>query len=184
MDIPIKLKACEKAALSHLNKIAPELYKEKNPGFRWAASMAAQRDNVEWVKISRLRIEDLISAKEFEDDDKSISHLTIEDQDFETLRTTMNEYFGMSKGVQKAFLARTIIKWGMSELNRESRLSAYSKLITESQNKLSDADALKIFADLILDDVEVDQFKKKTKEELISLLTRYRDEINKRGGTK
>ena len=31
MDIPIKLKAYEKAAINHINKKAPELYQEKNP---------------------------------------------------------------------------------------------------------------------------------------------------------
>ncbi len=110
MDIPIKLKACEKAALNHLNKIAPELYQEKNPGFRWTASIAAKRDNVNWEQISKIRIENRVTAGGFEDDEKSISHLTIDDKDFERLRLIMNEYFGLSKGVQKAFLARTIIK--------------------------------------------------------------------------
>ena len=180
MDIPIKLKAGEKAALNHLNQIAPELYQEKNPGFRWVANMAAKRDDIDWERISKRRIEDRLSSGDFKDDEKNISHLTIDDKDFERLKSNMNKCFDVRKGVQKAFIVRSVIKWGMDELSQIARLSAYSNLMRVNKRTLSNADALKIFADLLLDETEIDPLKKRTKEELIALLTRYHNELLKR----
>lgn len=49
----------------------------------------------------------------------------------------MDQQLGMSRGVQKAFLARAVIKWGMTELERQSRLTSYSKLINTEEQDLS-----------------------------------------------
>lgn len=175
MDIPIKLKAYEKAAINHINKKAPELYQEKNPGFRWAANMAAQRTGINWEKVSKERIEDLISADGFADDDTSISHLTIDDQDFEKLKEVMDQQLGMSRGVQKAFLARAVIKWGMTELERESRLTSYSKLINTREQDFSNTDALKLCVDLFCDSLEVNKEKEMCKRRLRRFFLRIRE---------
>ena len=181
MDIPIKLKAHEKAAINHINKKAPELYKEKNPGFRWAANMAAQRNEVDWEQVSKVRIENLISADGFTDDDSSISHLTIDDQDFEKLKADMDQQFGMTRGVQKAFLARTVIKWGMTELERQLRLMRYSELIKNSEMKMSNVDALRLCVDLFCDTEEVDQEKRNVQEEIKKILVAYQKKLSERG---
>ena len=181
MDIPIKLKAYEKAAINHINKKAPELYQEKNPGFRWAANMAAQRTGINWEKVSKERIEDLISADGFADDDSSISHLTIDDQDFEKLKAEMDQQLGMSRGVQKAFLARAVIKWGMTELERESRLTSYSKLINTKDQDLTNTDALKLCVDLFCDSSEANKEKSNMQEEVKKILLAYQRELTERG---
>lgn len=181
MDIPIKLKANEKAAVNDLNKKAPELYQEKNPGFRWAAHMAAQRTGIHWEKVSKERIKDLISADGFADDDSSISHLTIDDQDFEKLKEVMDQQLGMSRGVQKAFLARAVIKWGMTELERESRLTSYSKLINTKDQDLTNTDALKLCVDLFCDSSEANKEKSNMQEEVKKILLAYQRELTERG---
>ena len=125
MNIPIKLKASEKAAIEKLNKAAPQLYQEKNPGFRWAASQAAMQKNIEWIEISKRHLDDKYDTDTFRDDESSISHLALNDTDFEILLNQMNKAFGVAKSVQKAFLARSIIKWGLYNLDCESRMTLY-----------------------------------------------------------
>ena len=143
--------------------------------------MAAQRTGINWEKISKERIEDLISADGFADDDTSISHLTIDDQDFEKLKEVMDQQLGMSRGVQKAFLARAVIKWGMTELERESRLTSYSKLINTKEQDLSNTDALKLCVDLFCDPLEVNKEKRNVQEEVKKILLAYQRELTERG---
>lgn len=173
MDIPIKLKASEKAAIDRLNQKAPELYQEKNPGFRWAASEAAQRSGIRWEEISRIRLEDEISSEGFSDDDSSISHLTIDNQAFTKLKEEMDQQLGMTRGVQKAFLARVIIKWGLTELERESRLMGYYKRAYPGKQALSNADALKLCVDLFCDSEDEDSDKAEVREQIRKLLMEY-----------
>lgn len=183
MDIPIKLKACEKAAIDYINEKAPELYREKNPGFRWAANMAAnmvaQSPPIDWEKISKLRIKNQISADGFADDNSSISHLTIADQDYEKLKADMDQQLGMSRGVQKAFLARTIIKWGMQELDRQVE-TTYSSLIMPMKQKLTNTDALKLCVDLFCDSLEEDFEKRNIQEEVKKILLEYQERLAER----
>ncbi len=181
MDIPIKLKAYEKAAIDYLNRNAPEVYQEKNPGFRWASHTAARKSGIDWERISRIRIEDEFSSEGFSDDDSSISHLTIDDQDFEKLKAEMNQQLGMSRGVQKAFLARAVIKWGMTELERQSRLTSYSKLINTKEQDFSNTDALKLCVDLFCDSLEVNKEKRNVQEEVKKILLAYQRELTERG---
>ena len=181
MDIPIKLKACEKAAIDHINKKAPELYQEKNPGFRWAANMAAQRPQIDWEKISKFRIEDQISPDGFADDDSSISHLTIADQDYKKLKADMDQQLGMNRGVQKAFLARAIIKWGMQELDRQTRLTSYAKRLYSKDQELSNTEALKLCVDLFCDTVEIDLEKRNMQEDFKKILLVYQKKLTERG---
>ena len=181
MDIPIKLKAYEKAAIDYLNRNAPEVYQEKNPGFRWASHTAAQKSGIDWERISRIRLEDEFSSEGFSDDDSSISHLTIDDQDFEKLKAEMNQQLGMSRGVQKAFLARAVIKWGMTELERQSRLTSYSKLINTKEQDFSNTDALKLCVDLFCDSLEVNKEKRNVQEEVKKILLAYQRELTERG---
>lgn len=181
MDIPIKLKAYEKAAIDYLNRNAPEVYQEKNPGFRWASHTAARKSGIDWERISRIRLEDEFSSEGFSDDDSSISHLTIDDQDFEKLKAEMNQQLGMSRGVQKAFLARAVIKWGMTELERQSRLTSYSKLINTKEQDLSNTDALKLCVDLFCDSLEVNKEKRNVQEEVKKILLAYQRELTERG---
>lgn len=180
MDIPIKLKAYEKAAINHINKKSPELYQEKNPGFRWAANIAAKKSGINWEKVSKERIENLISADGFIDDDSSISHLTIDDQDFKKLKSEMDQQFAMSRGVQKSFLARAVIKWAMTELESQSRLASYSKLINIKEQELSNTDALKLCVDLFCDSFEVNKEKRNVQEEVKKVLLEYQRELIKR----
>jgi len=181
MDIPIKLKAYEKAAIDYLNRNAPEVYQEKNPGFRWASHTAARKSGIDWERISRIRLEDEFSSEGFSDDDSSISHLTIDDQDFEKLKAEMNQQLGMSRGVQKAFLARAVIKWGMTELERQSRLTSYSKLINTKEQDFSNTDALKLCVDLFCDSLEVNKEKRNVQEEVKKILLAYQRELTERG---
>ena len=181
MDIPIKLKAYEKAAIDYLNRNAPEVYQEKNPGFRWASHTAAQKSGIDWERISRIRLEDEFSSEGFSDDYSSISHLTIDDQDFEKLKAEMNQQLGMSRGVQKAFLARAVIKWGMTELERQSRLTSYSKLINTKEQDFSNTDALKLCVDLFCDSLEVNKEKRNVQEEVKKILLAYQRELTETG---
>lgn len=181
MDIPIKLKAYEKAAIDYLNRNAPEVHQEKNPGFRWASHTAARKSGIDWERISRIRLEDEFSSEGFSDDDSSISHLTIDDQDFEKLKAEMNQQLGMSRGVQKAFLARAVIKWGMTELERQSRLTSYSKLINTKEQDFSNTDALKLCVDLFCDSLEVNKEKRNVQEEVKKILLAYQRELTERG---
>jgi hypothetical protein len=173
VDIPIKLKSSEKAAIDRLNQKAPELYQEKNPGFRWAASEAARRTGINWEEISRIRLEDEITSEDFMDDDKSISHLTIDDQAYEKLKAEMDQQLGMARGVQKAFLARAVIKWGLTELERESRLTGYYKRAYPGKQDLSNADVLKLCVDLFCDSGDEDTDKAEAREQIRKLLAEY-----------
>ena len=184
MDIPIKLKACEKAAIDYINEKAPEIYREKNPGFRWVANMAAnmvtQSPPIDWEKISKLRIKNQVSADGFADDNSSISHLTIADQDYKKLKEDMDKQLGMSRGVQKAFLARTIIKWGMQELDRPVEMP-YSSLKMSMNQKLTNTDALKLCVDLFCDSLEEDFEKRNIQKEVKKILLEYQERLAERG---
>ena len=172
MDIPIKLKAYEKAAIDYLNRNAPEVYQEKNPGFRWASHTAARKLGIDWERISRIRIEDEFSPEGFSDDDTSISHLTIDDQTYEKLRNDINQQLNMTRGVQKAFLARTIIKWGLEEMKQMTRLTSYAHFVYGDKQDLSNADALKLCVDLFCDSGE-DSDRAEIREQIRKLLIDY-----------
>ena len=87
----------------------------------------------------------------------------------------------MSRGVQKAFLARAVIKWGMTELERESRLTSYSKLINSREQDFSNTDALKLCVDLFCDSLEVNKEKRNVQEEVKKILLAYQRELTERG---
>lgn len=174
MDIPIKLKAYEKAAIDYLNRNAPEVYQEKNPGFRWASHTAAHKSGINWEKVSRIRIEDEISPEGFSDDDTSISHLTIDDQTYEKLRNDINQQLNMTRGVQKAFLARTIIKWGLKEMKPMARITRYANFVYGDKQGLSNADALKLCVDLFCDSGDEDPDRAEIREQIRKLLVECR----------
>ena len=176
MDIPIKLKAYEKAAIDYLNRNAPEVYQEKNPGFRWASHTAARKSGIDWERISRIRIENEFSSEGFSDDDSSISHLTIDDQTYEKLRNDINQQLNMTRGIQKAFLARTIIKWGLEEMKPIARLTSYAHLVYGDKQDLSNADALKLCVDLFCDSGE-DSDRAEIREQIRKLLMDYQKKM-------
>ncbi|MCR5777727.1 MAG: hypothetical protein K6G84_09985 [Lachnospiraceae bacterium] len=180
MDIPIKLKASEKAAIDQINKIAPEIYQEKNPGFRWAASVVAKTNDIDWEQISKVRIEDIVSSEGYEDDDKTISHLTIDDQDFELIKQGMDKQLGMKRGVQKAFLVRAIIKWQLKQMNFQKRMLSYTKSLSDMKNSLSNSEALKLCVDLFCDDttVELGADLKEMQEKVKKVLLDYYKRID------
>lgn len=180
VDIPIKLKAYEKAAIDYLNQNAPEVYQEKNPGFRWASHTAARKPGIDWERISRIRIEDEFSPEGFRDDDTSISHLTIDDQTYEKLRNDINQQLNMTRGVQKAFLARTIIKWGLEEMKTIARLTSYAHLVYGDKQSLSNADALKLCVDLFCDSGDENSDRAEIREQIRKLLMDYQKKMEER----
>lgn len=127
---------------------------------------------IDWERISRIRIEDEFSPEGFSDDDTSISHLTIDDQTYEKLRNDINQQLNMTRGVQKAFLARTIIKWGLEEMKQMTRLTSYAHFVYGDKQDLSNADALKLCVDLFCDSGE-DSDRAEIREQIRKLLIDY-----------
>ena len=175
MDIPIKLKACEKAAIKALNDSAPKLYQEKNPGFRWAANQAAKAKNINWEDVSKIQFDDQPGTEDFEDDDSSISHLSIEDSDFKKLLKDMNESLGTTRGVQKAFLARSVIKWGLDFKKRTSRLNAYYEAMQKTTAELS-----KRVVGKMASDMSMDEFRNLNTDDKLTEIYRQLQEISRR----
>lgn len=116
MDIPIKLKPYELEALNYLNIASPEVYQGKNSGFLWYLRKAAcLKGKIEWEKIAAFKLEKIFSGEGFEEQALLVNHLTGDDQDYNIVADDISLAFSLKRPVQKAYLARNILKWGVMQ---------------------------------------------------------------------
>lgn len=114
MDLTIKAKTFELEALEFLNKRAPEVYKGKKHGFYWAAHEANLcKDDIDWEKVAKVRLENYFSGDSYEEKIPPITHLTADEEDYENLAQSMKKQFELKRSVQKAYCIRNILKWAV-----------------------------------------------------------------------
>ena len=102
-------------------------------------------------------------------------NVSIEDSDFEKLLKDMNESLGTTRGVQKAFLARSVIKWGLDFKKRTSRLNAYYEAMQKTT-----ADISKRVVGKMASDMSMDEFRNLNTDDKLTEIYRQLQEISRR----
>lgn len=115
MNLTIKLRPYELEALEYLDNKAPQTNKSKRPGIFWAVHEASDaielEENLDWNSISRIRIDSYFSGEKYED--SAIIHLTVGDDEYETVAAHMQNHFNLTRPIQKAYCIRNIIKYAL-----------------------------------------------------------------------
>lgn len=114
MDITIKARAFEIEALEYLDQRAPEMYKGKKHGLYWGVHEVARvTDQVDWKRISQIRLEKFFSGKQYEDKIPPITHLTVEEDEYEKIARSMEKQFELKRPIQKAYCIRNVLKYAV-----------------------------------------------------------------------
>ncbi|MBP0984380.1 MAG: hypothetical protein J6A19_11715 [Oscillospiraceae bacterium] len=130
MDIVFKAKPTELTALKLLDKMAPEIKSGKQRGFFWAAHKAAESisngNTIDWIEVAKVRLEEYSDSKsDGETSSVVVTHLNIEEADFDIVTKSIESQYNLTRRVQKSYLVRSLIKYGLknAEQNQKPCLS-------------------------------------------------------------